>query len=141
LLRLHAGRGGVVSYPAMRRLRQHFSWIVTAWLLCQASVAVLVPASLCARDIVGAQQACTCSHNDGQECPMHHTRSKSPASCSCRSSNDGLTATLASLFGPAAVLTPGSAVVAIIATTDFGTNPDATLVDTSFNPDPPPPRA
>jgi hypothetical protein len=72
---------------------------------------------------------------------MHHTRSKSPASCSCRSSNDGLTATLASLFGPAAVLTPGSAVVAIIATTDFGTNPDATLVDTSFNPDPPPPRA
>lgn len=117
------------------------AWVVGAWLLCQASLAVLVPVSLSAQT-AALEQTCTCSHNDGQMCPMHHTKSKSsqPA-CSCRSTDDGFTATLASLLGTTAVLAPASAVVATVGTTDVLTSLDTTLFDASFNPDPPPPRA
>ena len=126
----------------MRRLRQHFAWIVGAWLLCQASAAVLVPVSLCAQDkSCAVPQARACSHNDAQQCPMHRTKPASSLSCSCSSTTDTLAATLASLFGPAAVLTPGATAVAIVATTDVGTCPDVTLFDASLNPDPPPPRS
>jgi MYXO-CTERM domain-containing protein len=72
---------------------------------------------------------------------MHHPQPKSRSSCSCRSTGDGPAATLLSLFGPAAVLTPRSTVLATVATADFWTNPEAPLFDASVNPDPPPPRA
>jgi hypothetical protein len=102
---------------------------------------VLVPVSLCTGEGAGIQQTCTCSHDDGKECPMHHTKTKSKSSCSCRSTSDGPTAILASLLGPTAVLTSRTAVVATVATSRFLTNPEAVPFDASINPDPPPPRA
>jgi hypothetical protein len=88
------------------------------------------------------QQACTCDHGDGLECPMHHTKTtKSRSSCSCRSTTDGPTAMLASLIGPTAVLTARTTVVATVATSGVRTSPEAPLFDASINPDPPPPRA
>jgi hypothetical protein len=103
---------------------------------------ILVPVSLCARERAGAaEQACTCSHGDGRACPMHHPQPKSASSCSCRSTGDGPSATLQSLFGPAAVLTRASTVVATVATTDVCANPAALPVGAPVNPDPPPPRA
>jgi hypothetical protein len=135
-------RAAVVSYAAMRRVRQHFAGIVGAWLLCQASAMVLVPVSLCTGESAGAvAQACTCSHPDGRECPMHHTKTTSRSFCSCRSTTDGPIATLASLIGPIAVLTSRTTVAASVATSGFWTNPEAVLFDASVNPDPPPPRA
>jgi hypothetical protein len=131
----------VVTYPAMRTLRRQFSWIAGAWLLCQASSMILVPVSLCTEERAGVQQTCTCSHDDGKECPMHHTKTKSKSSCSCRSTSDGPTAILASLLGPTAVLTSRTEVVATVASSRCFTNTEAVLFDASINPDPPPPRA
>jgi hypothetical protein len=130
----------------MVMLRRHAAWVVGAWLLCQTSAMVLVPVTLCMTDRSGAvQQACTCDHADGQECPMHHTRSlprsSSRSSCSCRSTTDGPTATLASLIGPIAVLTSRATAVANVTNTQLPTNPDAALFGASRALDPPPPRA
>jgi hypothetical protein len=127
----------------MRRLRQHVSGVIGAWLLCQASAMILAPVSLCMDASAAAvQQACTCDHGDGLECPMHHTKTtKSKSSCSCRSTTDGPIATLASLVGPTAVLTSRTSVVATVTTSGVRMSPEAPLFDASINPDPPPPRA
>jgi hypothetical protein len=129
----------------MVTLRRHVAWVVGAWLLCQTSAMVLVPVTLCMTGPTGAvEQACTCGHTDG-ECPMHHTRSlprsSSRSSCSCRSTTDGPTATLASLIGPTAVLTSGATVVASPTPTRLLSSPDAALFGASRTLDPPPPRA
>jgi hypothetical protein len=104
---------------------------------------IIAPVSLCVVDRAGTvEQSCTCAHGDGQECPMHHTKTtKSRSSCSCRSTTDGPTATLASLIGPTAVLTSRTTIVATVATSSFRANSEAPLFDASINPDPPPPRA
>ena len=83
--------------------------IVAGWLLVHLSSLVSVPLVLCATTTsLGTSAECTCSHEDGTMCPMHHTvkpsKSKS-TSCSCRSSADPMSAIAASLVGPAAVLT------------------------------------
>ena len=127
----------------MRRLRQQVGGIVGAWLLCQAFAMIVAPVSLCMDESAAAvQQACTCDHGDGLECPMHHTKTtKSRSSCSCRSTTDGPTATLASLIGPTAVLASRTTAVATVATSSLRASADAPLFDASINPDPPPPRA
>jgi hypothetical protein len=103
----------MVSYPAMHRLRQHVAWIVGVWLVCQTSAMILVPVSLCGRERGAAvEQACTCAHAAGDACPMHHAKPKSTSSCSCRSTEDGPTATLISLIGPVALLMPRTIVAA-----------------------------
>jgi hypothetical protein len=134
----------------MRGVRRRFSWIIGAWLLCQLSTMVLVPVSLCASG-TAIEESCTCAHADGTECPMHHTKKPArpalsrstgaPASCSCRSTTDGPTATLASLFSPAAVLTPATATAATAIAARSGTIADAVLLNASIHPDPHPPRA
>jgi hypothetical protein len=126
----------------MYRLRQHFAWIVGAWLLCQTPAVILVPVSLCGGAPGAAvEQACTCAHAAGAECPMHHAPLKSKPSCSCRSTEGGPSATLVSLIGPVAVLTPRTVVAASGTAAIVRTNPDTVLFDASINPDPPPPRA
>jgi hypothetical protein len=124
------------------RLRRHVAWIVGTWLLCQASAMILVPVSLCVGNGASAvEAACTCAHSGVQECPMHHTRTKSPSSCSCRSTTGGPTAILASLLGSIAVLPVAMSVLAATPTSDVSMIRDVFLLNASINPDPPPPRA
>jgi hypothetical protein len=127
----------------MTILRRHFIWIIGAWLLCQSSVMILVPVSLCAASrLAAAEQTCTCAHADGPECPMHHTKTKtSQKSCSCRSTTDVPTAILVSLTGSVAILTSETTVAATNTTSSLPAIPGTILLNASINPDPPPPRA
>jgi hypothetical protein len=126
----------------MTVLRRHFIWIIGAWLLCQSSVMILVPVSLCAASrLAAAEQTCTCGHADGGECPMHHTRTKPQSSCSCRSTTDGPTAILGSLLGSIAVLTSETTATAPVTSSGLSIVRDVVLSNASINPDPPPPRA
>jgi hypothetical protein len=127
----------------MTILRRHFIWIIGAWLLCQSSVMILVPVSLCAASrLAAAEHACTCAHADGPECPMHPTKTKtSQKSCSCRSTTDVPTAILVSLTGSVAILTSEPTVVAMDATSSLSGIPETVLLNASIDPDPPPPRS
>jgi len=114
---------------------------VGGWLIVQLCSLVSVPLVLCgAAQNPGSAAECTCSHDDGGTCPMHHTTKTSKSkSCSCRSSNDPLSGVVASLMGDAAVLT---------AATEIPWNPTASRIttaitslhDVSVVPDAPPPR-
>src|SRR2546426_7030463 len=76
--------------------RRRLSHFAGGCLVCQLCVLSLTPA-LCARipSAVGGVE-CTCSHGDGQVCPMHHTTSTSKTkSCSCRSTTDSAAAVMA----------------------------------------------
>jgi hypothetical protein len=126
----------------MRRLRQHFVRIVGAWLLCQSFAMVAAPVSLCAYTSAGAlEQVCTCAHEDGQECPMHHTTAKSRPSCSCGGTADSLAETLASMFSPIAILISETAAPAALTASGLWPAPEFMPLIAAFNPDPPPPRA
>lgn len=124
--------------------RRHFVWIIGVWLLSQSSAMILVPVSLCAGNGASAiGQTCTCAHADGQECPMHHTKSKTrpQSSCSCRSTTDVPAATLASLLGPIAVLTSETTIAVTTAKSGLSLVRAVVLLNASINPDPPPPRS
>jgi hypothetical protein len=126
----------------MTVLRRHFTWIIGAWLLCQSSVMIVVPVSLCATSrLAAAEQTCTCGHADGRECPMHHSRTKPQSSCSCRSTTDGPTAILGSLLGSVAVLASETPAAAPATSSGLSITRNVVLSNASINPDPPPPRA
>ncbi len=113
---------------------------VGAWLLCQAFSLTLNAASVCAgMTAPSVEQTCTCAHGDGQECPMHHTKSKSPASCSCRSTNEA-PAALVSLFGTA-ILAQSESLPGGTVSSDLSVAPQTEPLGASVIPDPPPPRA
>jgi hypothetical protein len=124
----------------MQTVRPHLAWIVRAWLLCQAAVLTMTPVTLCAGlSTRVAGQECTCSHGDGQVCPMHHaTTTKS--SCSCRSAADGLAA-IVFLLGQVAVLPQSIDALEPAATSDAATWSEPVPLDRFLVPDPPPPRA
>ena len=124
----------------MTRLRRALGRLATALLLCQASVLAATPLSLCVEVMALTDaQACTCSHDDGQACPMHNPQPKSP--CSCRTANDSTAAAVLSLFGPSAVMTRATDVSLLALISRVTLNPDAVPFDTLVIPDSPPPRA
>ncbi len=77
---------------------------------------------------------------------MHHAASRTATSkdsdaCACRSTSDPATVIVASLIGPAGVLTPATAAISpAMITADLAAFAPAPL-DRSFVPDSPPPRA
>jgi hypothetical protein len=131
----------------MPRVRRRLACVAAVWLAWQVAVLVAVPTTLCAMmsaSSLGVE--CTCAHNDGELCPMHHTRTKSAAasatgSCSCRSTSDPLAGMTASLLGPLAVVAaPPVAIVALAADGSVAVSPAAPLHWISV-PDSPPPRS
>jgi hypothetical protein len=124
----------------MRRLRRGLSWIVSAWLLCQASTVAVLSASACI-DEPAAETAivCSCAHAPGADCPMHHSSNSSTPRCSCRSADDGASGVLA-LLGAPAVVPPQRAGSRLASISTVSEAPDAGRADYSFVPDPPPPR-
>ena len=139
----NVGRRAVLSWPGMRSIRRHLALIIGGWLVSQTFVLTVVPASMCAGAAVSTpEQACTCSHDGGQECPMHHrTAAKSKSSCSCRSTTDTTTLAIASLLGPIAVLPPAINVAAVFLSTDLNRSLVAPPIDVPALPEAPPPRA
>lgn len=95
----------------MPGIRRRLRLVATVWLVLQFALLASAPASLCSAPRADAEPsamaACTCAHGEGpMMCPMHHARTVPDSrSCSCRAARDPLTAVLAALCGPAAVLT------------------------------------
>jgi hypothetical protein len=115
------------------------SWIVSIWLLGQLSTWAVVPVALCAQ--AAGERAvveCTCTHDDGQACPMHHRAPMSKDTCSCTGTDAGIT--MASLLGPTAVLPASTVAEPSIAIAPFAQRPGVLPVAWAIVPDSPPPR-
>jgi hypothetical protein len=127
----------------MQSMRLRLRRVAAVWLVFQLSLLISIPTALC-RTMPSSATAleCTCGHEDGQMCPMHHTRSKSNSqSCSCRSTTDPISAITASLWGPSAVLTRTVASVDVAVTSDTPRMSDWSPIEALVVPDAPPPRA
>jgi len=133
--------GRMVSCRVMPMVRRQLSRLVGVWLVVQSSMLFGVSATICTgHDDTATAQSCACAHGDGSQCPMHHPTPATHAPCTCHSAPATNTATLATVFGPAAVLTSLTAtrISVIVSTMDPATeqasvNPPAVV-------DPPPPR-
>jgi hypothetical protein len=97
-------------------MRRFLPRIAGTWLLLQLAGLVCTPTALCATMRAAASvDTCTCSHDDGQTCPMHHpVRNANTKSCSCTNSSSDSTgvAAIASMIGTVAVVTSGSPLAA-----------------------------
>jgi len=130
----------------MQWLRTRAAGVAAAWLAVHLCLLVSAPTSLCAAAPgPSAKASCECPHEAGTVCPMHQgkaaARPKAPSRlCSCRSAADPLLATVASLLGPLAVLTPSTAQLAPPVAVAWTSQPVAASLDTPAVPDSPPPR-
>jgi hypothetical protein len=127
----------------MESMRLRLRRVAAGWLVFQLSLLMSIPTTLrLATPTSATGLACTCAHDDGQMCPMHHTRSKSNSpSCSCRSTTDPMAALTASLWGPSAVLTRPVGSVDLAVTIDTPRISDWSPIEALVVPDAPPPRA
>jgi hypothetical protein len=129
----------------MHWLRLRVWWLVPSWLLCQVVVMTASPSALCFElSRASATAECTCSHDDGKLCPMHHTRgTRVPlkSDCGCRSTADPAAALLQSLLGPTAEMTDVSRHAAPLSSSAL--HPVSVLqpLNPFVIPDGPPPRA
>jgi len=125
----------------MPTLRRRLSWIVAAWLVCQASTAVVLSSATCAGDRDEASAVvCTCPHADGVECPMHHTRTAPASRCSCQGSDESAASAVLALIGPAAVLPESRGTAKSVRLSSVSIAPRTARRDRPSVPDPPPPR-
>ena len=98
----------------MNALRRRLIGFASAWLCAQMIALAAAPISLCATDTASkTPAACSCAHvaGDNASCPMHrHPASPaSAAGCHCRGNTpDPAGAAVATMFGPAGVLTGAS---------------------------------
>jgi hypothetical protein len=127
----------------MQNMRLRLRCLAAGWVVFQLSLLMSIPTALCLTVPTSATGlVCTCAHEDGQKCPMHHTRSKSNSpSCSCRSTTDPMAAITASLWGPSAVLTRTVASVDLVVTSDTPRTSHWSPIEAFVVPDAPPPRA
>jgi hypothetical protein len=127
----------------MIAVRRRLGRLAGAWLVFQLCLVASVPTAACAGLPAAAHGAeCTCSHDDGQTCPMHHRTAKSTAkTCSCRSATDPVVVTIAGLWGPSAVLPTAIHVATPFVHPGFVSSPTTFLAEALVLPDAPPPRA
>ena len=125
----------------MRVIRRHLSWLVGAWLACQAVALAAAPITLCGSQPAEEHQdgVCCPGIEPGQVCPMHHVR-EDVRTCAIGSPCSASDAALLSLLG-ALGLTPVARVVLDVAPIAA---PVSTLVDAVMTrselPESPPPR-
>jgi hypothetical protein len=130
----------------MQWLRTRTAGVAAAWLAVYLCLLVSAPTTLCSADPrPSAKASCECPHEAGTLCPMHQgkgtARPKVPSRlCSCRSAADPLLATVASLLGPLAVLTPSTPRLAPPVVVAWTAQAVAASIDTPAVPDSPPPR-
>ena len=125
----------------MRAVRRHLSWLIGAWLACQAVALAAAPIAMC-----GSQPAeehhdgvCCPGTKPGQVCPMHHVR-EGVRTCAIGSPCSASDAALLSLVG-ALGLPPVARVVLDVRPI---AEPVSTLADAVMTrselPESPPPR-
>jgi hypothetical protein len=138
---------GMVVYGFMSWIRPRLARVAAGWLVFQLTLLLAVPTTLCSTisaSTVGAE--CTCDHDDGTVCPMHHTRSRAHGesgshSCSCRSTSDPMAALAAALTGPPAVLVAEANSAASFDSAEYAEITASAPLHRIAVPDSPPPRA
>ncbi|MES1254378.1 MAG: hypothetical protein ABUS56_02140 [Acidobacteriota bacterium] len=122
--------------PRPRRL----SWFVSAWLVCQLVGLPVSPLVLCASAVAEVSPVtCTCTHADGQACPMHHPAPRSAGDCACSSAEGTLAP--AFVFAAAAVMPPPACPSPVLTLSGDVKRPVVHAVRRARVPDSPPPRA
>jgi hypothetical protein len=123
----------------MRSVRRTLSPVAIVWLVSQVLAFALAPVSLCAMPSDAVAVQCTCAHDDGQPCPMHHHDTSSP--CSCRGTSDSAALAMLSLISPPALVVPSVSAPRPIASPSLAHAAVFTVADGVSLVDLPPPRA
>jgi hypothetical protein len=127
----------------MMRLRRMLAPVTAVWLFCQVGTVASVPLALWLTASAPHEEQCTCGHEAGVMCPMHHktTGRPAPAPCAMQAANSSGTAVVTTLVGVAGLI---SEPTLSIRPADASMHPlasDVRLVgDRPVPPDPPPPR-
>jgi len=125
----------------MTRLRRALAPVTTVWLFCQVGTLVSVPLALWITASDPHQEECTCGHEAGVMCPMHHKTAGRPAPCAMRAASSSGAAVVTTLVGVAGLI---SEPTLSIRPADPSRHPlpgDLRVVgDHPVPPDPPPPR-
>jgi hypothetical protein len=127
----------------MESLRRRLSWIVGAWLVYQAAVACVAPASLVAAGM--SAELCTCPGGmPGDICPMHkghHEDTRDPSDCIIRSTSASPDATLLTLLGSIGIVPAVHSLVLDPLVVRRAPEPPSRPLTLSRIPDAPPPRS
>jgi hypothetical protein len=126
----------------MSRVRRRLSWVIGAWLLCQAASVAAAPLTFCCQNVAtaGDDEKCCPGLLPGQVCPMHHKK-EGERTCKMRSSCVSSDAAILSLAVGAGAPPSSSSVVSAF---DLG---ERVLLEPRFailrtdRPESPPPRA
>src|SRR4029077_9643252 len=127
----------------MQGLRRLLPRIAIGWLLFQLCIWTLTPTALClSRERALAAVECTCPHESGQACPMHHPAQRlNTTPCSCRSTTNDAATVVSSLFGPTGVLAAPVSTSVVTAKSEGPLQLDSRPLDSHPDTDAPPPRA
>jgi len=125
----------------MTPLRRVLGPATAIWLLCQFGAAASVTVTLWANAADPHTEECTCGHEAGAICPMHHKPAGQPTRCAMQAANSSGTAVLTMVVGVAGLT---SEPTVSIRRADFSTRslPGNVRVvsERPVPPDPPPPR-
>ena len=127
-------------------MRPRLARVAGSWLVLHLCLLVSVPTVLRATTPASVDDVeCTCTHAEGQMCPMHRSPSKSRSTsnsepCWCCAS-DPVAALGASLLGPSALLPPSTEPAAPPVSVNRTVRVTADPLESPFAPDSPPPRA
>ena len=129
----------------MIRLRRRLARFAGLWLVCQLSVHTLVPVTAAlATTSTDALVDCTCAHDEGQVCPMHHRLPHSSSSKQTylwRCANSADDAATLSFLGPIALPLQAASAAPVIVRSGILSMPFTIPSDLAPVPNAPPPRA
>ena len=126
----------------MTHLRRTLAPVTAVWLLCQLGAAASVPMALWITAADPHGEECTCGHDGGVICPMHHKSSGRPVRCAMQATNSSGTAVLTTLVGVAGLISESTLSIRS-AEPPIRTVPNDVRIagERPVPPDPPPPRA
>jgi hypothetical protein len=125
----------------MTRLRPVLAPLTALWLVGQIGTVMLVPVALWITAADPHAAECTCGHDDGAACPMHHKPTGESTPCAMRPANSS----------GAAIMAASATIVGLVPNSALAiepTDPAKRLVRIDVRaadrrpipPDPPPPR-
>jgi hypothetical protein len=88
----------------MTPLRRVLAPVTAVWLFCQVGTVASVPLALWITAADTHAEECTCGHEAGVMCPMHHKPAGRPAPCAMHAANSSGTAVVTTLVGVAGLI-------------------------------------
>src|SRR6185369_1322872 len=125
----------------MSLVRRRLSWLVGAWLLCQAANVAAAPLTFCCQNVAtaGDDEKCCPGLLPGQICPMHHTK-EGERTCKMRAACAGTDAALVALAGGLAAMPRTTLVVSAFEPGELPSHARPSTLLRGERPESPPPR-